>query len=309
MRLAVTGASGFIGAAICLGAVSAGWRVYGFGRRAGADLPGVSYHRWDLAGTDPSPVARTDVDVVVHAAATVTDWTAPGRRGASEVDQLRRVLAAFPDARLVHISTASVYDPYRPTVMATEDLAPVDRYGTVYASQKAAVERFLTSRPGTVVLRPRAVYGPGDRTVLPRLLAALRGGTLWLPGGGTTRQSLTSIDNMVSAVLLAGASSVEGVFNVTDAKPVALIDALTAVLAECGLSGQVRIRAVPVGLAVAAAAVAEAAYRVVRSPTPPRLTRYAIGQVAVERTLDITAARTRLGYRPAPTSFSGAAHW
>jgi nucleoside-diphosphate-sugar epimerase len=309
MRLAVTGASGFIGAAICRAAVGAGAQVHGFGRRAEVDLPGASYHRWDLAGTDPSPVAASAVDVVVHAAATVTDWTPPGRRGPSEVDQLRHVLAAFPDARLVHISTASVYDPYRPTVMAYEDLAPVNRYSTVYATQKAAAERSLADRPGTVVLRPRAVYGPGDRTVLPRLLAALRGGNLWLPGGGAVRQSLTSIDNLVSAVLLACASCVEGIFNVTDAAPITLADALNEVLAERGLAGGVRIRPVPVGVAVAAATMAELAYRLARSPTPPRLTRYAISQVAVERTLDITAARTRLGYRPSPTSFGGAATW
>jgi nucleoside-diphosphate-sugar epimerase len=309
MRLAVTGASGFIGAAICRGAIAAGWRVYGFGRRSDVDLPEVSYHRWDLAGTDPSPVTASNVDVVVHAAATVTDWTPLGRRGPSEVDQLRRLLAAFPDTRLVHISTASVYDPYRPTVMATEDLAPVDRYSTVYATQKAAAERLLAGRPGTVVLRPRAVYGPGDRTVLPRLLAAMRGGSLWLPGGGATRQSLTSIENMVSAVLRASASAVSGTFNVTDAQPITLVDALTEVLTELGLAGRVRIRPVPVGVASAAATLSEVAYRLARRPTPPRLTHYAISQVAVERTLDITAARTRLGYRPTPTAFSGAAHW
>jgi nucleoside-diphosphate-sugar epimerase len=209
----------------------------------------------------------------------------------------------------VHISTASVYDPFRPTVMATEELAPVSRYGTAYAAQKAAAERLLASRPNTVVLRPRAVYGPGDRTVLPRLLAAVRADTLWLPGGGAVLQSLTSISNLCSAVLLACASSVDGVFNVTDAEPLLLADALTEVLAERGLAGRVQLRPVPLRAALAAATVLEVAYRLARSPTPPRLTRYALGQVAVERTLDITAARTRLGYDPVPTSFTGAAHW
>ena len=83
----------------------------------------------------------------------------------------------------------------------------------------------------------------------------------------------------------------------------------TEVLTELGLAGRVRIRPVPVGVASAAATLSEVAYRLARRPTPPRLTHYAISQVAVERTLDITAARTRLGYRPTPTAFSGAAHW
>ena len=309
MRVAVTGASGFVGSAVCRGAVAAGWRVHSFGRRPGVALPGVAYHRWDLTGAEPCPIDPSDVELVVHAAATVTDWTPPGRRGPSDVDQLRRVLAAFPHARLVHISTASVYDPYRPTVMATEELAPVARYSTVYATQKAAAERLLAGRPGTVVLRPRAVYGPGDRTLLPRLLAALRGDALWLPAGGAVRQSLTSVENLVAAVLLAGPAEVAGVFNVTDANPVTLLDALREVLAERGLAETVRIRSVPVGMALAAATVDEAAYRLARRSTPPRLTRYAVGQLAVERTLDITAARTHLGYHPAATSFTGAAGW
>lgn len=57
------------------------------------------------------------------------------------------------------------------------------------------------------------------------------------------------------------------------------------------------------------AAVAETVYRLLRSPRPPRLTRYAISHLAMERTLDISAAVRTLGYRPAPTSFAGAADW
>jgi hypothetical protein len=55
--------------------------------------------------------------------------------------------------------------------------------------------------------------------------------------------------------------------------------------------------------------VAEEAYRALRRPGPPRLTRYAVSQLGVERTLDLTAARTRLGLDPPPTSFSGAMGW
>jgi hypothetical protein len=70
-----------------------------------------------------------------------------------------------------------------------------------------------------------------------------------------------------------------------------------------------RIRALPTGLATALAATSEWAYRLIRSPTPPRLTRYALSQVAVERTLDITAARTHLGLRPTPTTLDQAGLW
>jgi nucleoside-diphosphate-sugar epimerase len=296
VRLAVTGATGFVGGAVCRAARAAGWSVLALGRRAGAD------RRWDItAGLLPDPPA---VDAVVHCAGLASD-TAPRRaQFAANVAGTANVLASFPGARFVHVSTASVYDPRRPTVLATEDRAPVARYPDAYGASKAAAERLVRARrPDAVVLRPHAVYGPGDTTLLPRVLGAVRRGRLLAVGDGTQRVSLTSVANLAAACLLAARSEVPGVFNIADAEPVLLADALSAVLAERGVAA--RVRFVPLAVAWPLACAAEAAGRW-RSP---RLTRYAVTHLARERTLDITAARTALGYRPAATSFAGAARW
>ena len=125
-------------------------------------------------------------------------------------------------------------------------------------------------------------------------------------GDGRQRISLTSVDNLVRACLLAAAGPVEcGVFNVTDAEPVILDDALRAILRERGIDAEPSY--LPLNLVAPLAAVAEIAFRLLGRPRPPRLTRYAAGHLAVERTLDITAARDRLRYRPTATSFAGAA--
>jgi nucleoside-diphosphate-sugar epimerase len=305
MRVAVTGASGFVGGALCRAAAAAGWTVYGYGRRP-AQLPGVRYRIWDL-DTGPLPDPST-VDAVVHAAAAVTDWGAAAPVWRTNLGGTRHVLASFPRARIVYVSTASVYDPYTPTVNAREDAAPVTRYLTAYAASKAAAELLLAGRPNTVVVRPHAVYGPGDPTLLPRVLAAVRGDTLWIVGDGSARHSLTSIDNLVSALLLACDSNAPaGVYNIADPAPVVLGDALGGLMAARGLP--VTVRGLPVRPVRSAARIAEAAWRMTRRPRPPRLTRYAISQLAVERTLDLSQARARLGFRPAPTSFAGAAGW
>ncbi|MEU5691811.1 SDR family oxidoreductase [Actinosynnema sp. NPDC020468] len=293
MRLAVTGATGFVGGAVARAATALGWRVHGYGSRD-----------WDIAtGPLPDP---PEVDVVVHAAAAVSDWGDAARIRRVNVDGTRNVAATFPAARFVHVSSASVYDPFRPTVRAIESRAPVTRYLTPYGATKADAERVLAGRPDTVVLRPHAVYGPGDPTLLPRVLGAIRGRTLVLVGDGRAAQSLTSLDNLVAATLLA-CTGPPGVYNVADAEPVVLQEALAQLLAERGLD--VRIRHLPVGLAWPVAGVAERAWRLVGAKNPPRLTRYAISHLAHERTLDLTAARERLGYRPTPTSFRGAAEW
>jgi len=65
--------------------------------------------------------------------------------------------------------------------------------------------------------------------------------------------------------------------------------------------------AVPYRRAYAQAGALERAAQV--TGRRPRLTRYAVSQLGLERTLDLTAARTRLDYRPAPTNLVGAESW
>ncbi|SNS95205.1 Nucleoside-diphosphate-sugar epimerase [Streptosporangium subroseum] len=305
LRVGVTGASGFVGGAVCRAAVNEGWEVSAFGRRPSVEpgqVGGAPYTPWDLLGARPG---LPELDVVIHCAGGVTDWGPRREIWAANVDGTRAVAAAFPDARFVHVSTASVYDPFRPTVMATEGMAPVSRYANAYGASKAAAEKSLEK---AVVLRPHAVYGRGDTTLLPRILGVVRGGRLLAVGDGRQRISLTSVDNLARACLLAAAGPVEcGVFNVTDAEPVILDDALRAILRERGIDAEPSY--LPLNLVAPLAAAAEITFRLLGRPHPPRLTRYAAGHLAVERTLDITAARDRLRYRPAATSFAGAADW
>lgn len=308
MRIAVTGASGFVGGAVCRALTCRDIAALGFGRRPSVPpghLAGAAYRSWDLT-RGPIPDAPP-VDAVVHCAGSVTDWGRPADLFAANLTGTRNALASFPGARFVHVSTASVYDPYRPSVMVTEDQAPVGRYLNAYGASKAAAERLVLGREA-IVLRPHAVYGPGDTTLLPRVLSAVRGPFLPAVGTGRQRISLTSIANLVQACLLAATGPVaSGVFNVADAAPVVIDDAFRDILAERGVAA--RPVYIPAGLARPLAAVAEGAFLLARRPGPPRLTRYAISHLAVERTLDITAARDVLGYAPHATAFAGAAAW
>ncbi len=307
MRIAVTGAAGFVGGAVVAAALARGWEVHPLVRRPGrlrcviADgerrQGRIAHPRvWDIAfGPLGDPPA---VDAVVHAAAAVTDGLDPGPVWAANLHGTRHVAASFPGTRLVHVSTASVYDPFTPTVLAREDAAPVARYRTPYEASKAAAERLLAGRPDTVVLRPHAVYGPGDPTLLPRVLAAVRGRTLVVPGSASTRHTLTAVDTLADAALRACAAP-PGTYNVGDAAPVTLGDALGALLAARGLD--VRVRYLPARLAGPLAALPLLRRR--------GLTPYAVGHLGVERTLDLAAARARLGLTSRPTSFAGAADW
>lgn len=283
--------------------------MHAYGRRASVD-PGhvgkAPYRPWDLTGGPLRDAPR--VDVVVHCAGTVTDWGPAGEFFATNLDGTKNVLASFPGTRFVHVSTASVYDPEKPTVRATEDQAPVVRYVNAYGASKAAAERaVLRSGAESVILRPHAIYGPGDTTLLPRLLSSVRGPVLVAVGTGRQLVSLTSVDNLVQACLLACESDVTGVYNVTDAEPLELDTALAMILRERRIKA--RRMYLPLRPALPVAAAVEGAFLLAGSRRPPRLTRYALGHLAVERTLDLSAARRFLGYRPQPTSFAGAYSW
>ncbi|HWH97104.1 MAG TPA: NAD(P)-dependent oxidoreductase, partial [Pseudolysinimonas sp.] len=147
---------------------------------------------------------------------------------------------------------------------------------------------------------------PGDTTLLPRLFAGVRRGRLVLPEGAEVRHSLTHIDNLVLAVRRAlDPATPRGTYNIADDSPVILAAVLREVFERRRM--RVRIASIPYRSAFALAASLEAAGRIRRRR--PALTRYAVSQVGMERTLDLTAPRTHLGYHPTPTTLAGAEHW
>jgi 2-alkyl-3-oxoalkanoate reductase len=304
VRIAVTGATGFLGGAIAAALAESGHEVTGFGRRPrGWSHPHARYRVWDI--TRAPLRGDRDVDAVVHCAALADDWAPRDRALAVNRDGTRMVVRTFPGARIVHLSTSSVYDAFAPNVEVREDEGPARRFLSAYAESKAFAE-FELAGADAVILRPHGVYGPGDTTLLPRLLARVRGGRLILPEAGEVRHSLTHVDNLVLAVRRALDPAVpRGTYNVADDTPVLLSAVLREVLERRGIDA--RIVGIPYAAAFAAARSLEAAARLTR--TRPATTRYAVSQLGRERTLDLTRAREVLHYRPRPTSLAGAETW
>lgn len=298
MRIAVTGASGFVGGAIATALLRRGHDVTGYGRRPDGWTAG-HYERWDLA----RGARRRSVDAVVHAAALADDWADIGAAMAANRLGTRMVAASFPGARFVHISTSSVYDAFAPSVQIREDAPLPTKFLSPYAESKLAAEAEVPV--DAVILRPHAVYGPGDRTLLPRILEAARGTRLALPEGAHVSHTLTHIDNLVHAVECALVGP-PGVYNIGDDTDVLLSAVILEFLALRGRA-DVTIRRIPYRTAFAAAGLLERTARA--RGRRPRITRYAVSQVGLERTLDLTAARERLGYVPGPTTLAGAASW
>ena len=324
MRVAVTGSSGFVGGAVVRDLVANGHEVIAFSRRAprvpGEVLEQVSVRYWDLRDGQLAKEDRPeDVDAVVHCGAAVGDGGGHARAWVVNVEGTRAVRETFPEARFVHVSSGSVYDPRTPSVVAPESAAPVRGYLNAYGSTKAAAERYLAAdvaregRGPVVVLRPHAVYGPGDTTLLPRVESAAIGGYLPIPGDGEVRQHLTHVDTLARAVRAALDANVEPevaagvplVVNVAEARPVELRRTLELLM--FARFRPVQVVGIPVRIARVLAWAGERIAR--RTGREPRLSRYTISHLAMERTYDLTVLKERLGVDPAPTSLHGAMTW
>jgi nucleoside-diphosphate-sugar epimerase len=298
MRVAVTGASGFVGGRIALTLARAGHTVFSYGRRAPTALTRrlPNYTSWDVA---TGPIEPPSVDAVVHAAALVGDWGRESAYRAVNVDGTRFVLESFAAARrFVLVSTTSVYSDGVVKSNVLEDAAVGDCRHSAYARTKAEAEKIVReARPDAVILRPHIVYGPGDTTLLPRLLASRRFGVLPIPGDGSNNLSVTHLDNLVIAVMRAlEAVDVRGTFNISDGQDASLEDLLDTILSRLVIPTNLVF--IPRPMAWAAAGLLEGLWLRGAATRGPYLTRFAVGHLADEHTLDITRAKTLLHYAP-----------
>ncbi len=296
LAVLVTGSSGFIGGHLFERFRQIGWQVAGIGRRS-LDLPGYFVH--DLAGPLPDSF-NPPCDVVVHAAARSAPW---GRRR----DFLRQNVWATRHVidfclrhgrpRLIFLSSSSVY--YRPghQFQITEETPMPDRPVNDYARTKRAAERLVQQYPGDwVILRPRAVFGPGDTVLLPRILQAARAGRLPMltTRDGTAVGDLIYIDNLVDYIVrAAGDARIHGCFNLTNNEPIAIRDFLLDVFRRLDIPPPQRF--VSVRTAMLTAGLLERLYALGWQDREPPLTRFGVHVFAYSKTFDVSKMLGTMG--------------
>ena len=153
----------------------------------------------------------------------------------------------------------------------------------------------------TVALRPHLIWGPGDPHILPRLVEKSKGGSLALPGPDKLVDTIF-VENAARAHVLAlqelqqaGRCAGKPYF-VTNNEPLPQGEIIRKLLAAVGVD--VRIRAVPVGLARVAGAICENAWRALRLDSEPPVTRFSVEQLATAHWYDTSAAKRDFGYKP-----------
>jgi nucleoside-diphosphate-sugar epimerase len=304
VRVAVTGASGFVGGVVVAHLLQAGHEVVALSRRTVPARPGLVHRPWDL--TTGRLCDPPTVDAVVHAGAHVDEWDPWSVHAAVTVGGTRAVLDTWPSARVVLISSASVY-PLRgagsPRWLLTEEDPPTQHPLSAYTRAKIAQERLVRARADTVVLRPHAVHGRGDTTLLPRLARARHRGRLVCPGGARTRVHLTDVHLIAqAAVRSCDIDCGTTVFNVADERPLQLREIAAALVAANGWTERPVFTGAPI--AWGAALAVEGTARLLGSRTAPLLTAYGVSHLAVSRAFATTRLREHLGLTPPPSDLT-----
>nr|WP_254063466.1 NAD-dependent epimerase/dehydratase family protein [Rhodanobacter sp. L36] len=192
--VALTGATGFIGTTLRKQLLAAGYDVHALYRprngRALRDEPGLTWVPGELADHDALSNLMKDAQAVVHCAGSV--------RGARRSDFDRVNADGVRDA-----AQAADRTPGCQRFLLLSSLAAREPHLSDYAGSKRRGERALEASAGRLhwdALRPPAVYGPGDREMLP-LFQSMARGLAPIPGNGRGRFSLIHVTDLASAVV------------------------------------------------------------------------------------------------------------
>jgi nucleoside-diphosphate-sugar epimerase len=226
----LTGASGFIGSHTCRVFIANGWFVYALIHRhrpywmqehiSAGRLSTINeniHNRGSIGKLLKEHAASNHHALmhVIHCAGRASDV---GRRSAfreanfEAVQSMAKLTRELGGCRLIHVSTTDVYG-MRDFNGETEDELPMQMTAqNPYPEFKIAAERWLEANMPLeqyAVIRPAAVWGPGDTTLTPRIIAFLRHSPFIIhfgPWRGKNRWPLAHVDTVAQSIHAAAAT-------------------------------------------------------------------------------------------------------
>ena len=205
MRLSVTGGTGFVGSHLIDAALSAGHQVKALTRRQQPARSGLEWISGSLEDRAALHRLVTDSDAVIHVAGVISAGDAAGFERGNVAGTLAMLAAATAGGvqRFVHVSSLAAREP------------KLSMYG---ASKARAEDLVRSSGLEWAMVRPPAVYGPGDRDTL-ELFRMARLGLMLMPPRGHV--SLIHVDDLARLLLaLAGPAAPSNILiEADDGKP------------------------------------------------------------------------------------------
>ncbi len=311
MRVLVTGATGFLGMKVAKRLSLMGFEVIGTGRneKIGKELAqnGIRFIRGALEDRDHIVALCHDQDYVIHCGALSSPWGKYKEFYQANVVGTQNVIEGclkWNVNRLIHVSTPSIYFYYDERKNVKEDDVLPDKFVNHYAKTKylAEVEIDKAFQQGlpAITIRPRALFGPGDQAIFPRLIKVCEKGMFPKIGSGHVEIDMTYVENVVDAILLclsASDSALGHKYNITNGERVNLYSMIEMVMDR--LDTSFTYKEISFKKAFFLAASLERISTLLLRGKEPLLTRYTISVLSQSQTLSIEKARKELGYEPA----------
>ncbi len=315
-KILVTGATGFLGKYFVKQLLADGYEVFALGRNeeAGEELEaiGAKFYKGDFTNKAECNNYFKNIDYVIHAGALSTVWgkwedfyniNVAGTQNVCELCIKHNI------RRLIYVSSPSIYSgkQHRFDIKETEFDSgnELNYYIKSKIMSETIIQDFNEKGLYTVVIRPRGLIGIGDTSLIPRILKANDKIGIPLFNKGENYVDITCVENVAYALSLCiRAEDVNGeVFNISNGEPMQFKNILEMFLRS--INKTAKYLKMPFGLVYGIASFLETIYRAFRKKGEPALTRYTVCTLAFSQTLDISKARSKLGYAPIMTLSEG----
>ncbi len=289
MKIIITGATGSLGGTLIRYYAGKGHDLLALGRweKAPAGLLSLAeYINQDIT----KPFHLPKADLLIHAAAF------SGDRGlmkdfilANEIGT-RNVLEASKETPVfIHISSSSVYLPSNKPILENDAVLKnqLSHYGYSKLLSESVVQKNFKGEK-CAIFRPRALYGPGDLQIIPRMLRLIKKNKLIKPGNMEIRISMTHYTNLLHAIDLFIENKSTGIhtYNVSDEKEYILIDVIRKLTDELYDRPMVEKK------------IPESVIRILGNLNLGGMTPLLVRSLTNDMVLDITKIKNELNYHP-----------
>jgi nucleoside-diphosphate-sugar epimerase len=306
MKILVTGGTGFAGKALVLKLIELGHRVVALDYKEGLKTQEMREAGADVvigSVTDPEQCRRAvkGAEIVHHLAAAFRELNVPESHYYNvNVNGTRNMLeaaAAEGVRKFVYCSTCGVHgNVANPPAGEEAPIEPADYYQRTKYLAEPVVSEFFARGLKTCILRPAAIYGPGDPERFSMIFRRVARGSFPMLGNGRTLYHPLHIDNLVDAFLLSmqdGRGDGQA-YLIADEEYVQIGDLVRRIAAAIGVN--VRTPHYPYAPVFAAAWLCEKICQPLRI-SPPLFPRR-VDWYIQNRAFKIDKAKRDLGYAP-----------
>ncbi|MFW5870863.1 MAG: NAD-dependent epimerase/dehydratase family protein [Verrucomicrobiota bacterium] len=306
MKILVTGGTGFTGKALVKRLLDEGHEVTALDYKEG--LKTEELRKWGATvriGTVTNKAVvdecMKDIDIVHHLAAAFRELDVPeSHYDEVNVEGTRNVLKSAAEnnvKRFIYCSTCGVHGNVdNPPGDEEAPIQPADYYQKTKYMAEPIVKEYHKNGLPSVILRPAAIYGPGDPERFAMIFKKVSSGSFPMFGDGKTYYHPLYIDNLIDAFMLAmqeGKGDGEA-YLIADEEYVEIEDLVKRTARAMGK--EISIKHYPVWPLIVAGHVCEK----VCSPlkiTPPIFPRR-VDWFRQNRAFKIDKAKRDLGYKP-----------